>query len=108
MNSRENTEPSLFGIAWLLRSLLTVFFDPALLFQRFLVVSKHGDPSLAVVLSYEPSSHPAAFFEAKEHTSMATKTVIITKTKRTGNVNHIVSFSKETECSCRKGRLFVS
>ncbi|KAH3730768.1 hypothetical protein DPMN_056763 [Dreissena polymorpha] len=39
---------------------------------------------------------------------MATKTVIITKTKRTGNVNHIVSFSKETECSCKKGRLFVS
>ena len=33
---------------------------------------------------------------------MATKTVIITKTKRTGNVNHIVSFSKETECSCKK------
>ncbi|KAH3712827.1 hypothetical protein DPMN_072584 [Dreissena polymorpha] len=40
-------------------------FDPALLFQRFLVVSKHGDPSLAFVLSYEPRSHPAAFFEAK-------------------------------------------
>ena len=40
-------------------------FDPALLFQRFLVVSKYGDPSLAVVLSYELSSHPAAFFEAK-------------------------------------------
>ncbi|KAH3868707.1 hypothetical protein DPMN_031859 [Dreissena polymorpha] len=40
--------------------------------------------------------------------SMATKTVIITKTKRTGNVNHIVSFSKETEYSCKKGRLFVS
>ncbi|KAH3730767.1 hypothetical protein DPMN_056762 [Dreissena polymorpha] len=40
-------------------------FDPALLFQSFLVVSKYGDPSLAVVLSYELSSHPAAFFEAK-------------------------------------------
>ncbi|KAH3877881.1 hypothetical protein DPMN_001761 [Dreissena polymorpha] len=40
-------------------------FDPAHLFQHFLVVSKHGDPSLAVVLSYERSSHPAAFFEAK-------------------------------------------
>ena len=35
-------------------------FDPALLFQSFLVVSKNG-----VVLSYELSSHPAAFFEAK-------------------------------------------
>ena len=40
-------------------------FDPALLFQRFLVASKSGDPSLAVVLPYELSSHPAAFFEAK-------------------------------------------
>ncbi|KAH3730547.1 hypothetical protein DPMN_056537 [Dreissena polymorpha] len=41
-------------------------FDPALLFQRrFLVVSKYGDPSLAVVLFYELSSHPAAFFEVK-------------------------------------------
>ncbi|KAH3706143.1 hypothetical protein DPMN_065523 [Dreissena polymorpha] len=40
-------------------------FCPALLFQRFLVVSKFGDSSLAVVLSYELSSHPAAFFEAK-------------------------------------------
>ncbi|KAH3885750.1 hypothetical protein DPMN_009747 [Dreissena polymorpha] len=40
-------------------------FDHALLFQRFLVVLKYGDPSLAVVLSYELSSHPAAFFEAK-------------------------------------------
>ncbi|KAH3884061.1 hypothetical protein DPMN_008033 [Dreissena polymorpha] len=39
-------------------------FDHSLLFQRFLVVSKYGDPSLAVVLS-ELSSHPAAFFEAK-------------------------------------------
>ncbi|KAH3827694.1 hypothetical protein DPMN_129635 [Dreissena polymorpha] len=40
-------------------------FYPDLLFQRFLVGSKSGDPSLAVVLSYELSSHPAAFFEAK-------------------------------------------
>ncbi|KAH3708293.1 hypothetical protein DPMN_067740 [Dreissena polymorpha] len=40
-------------------------FYPALLFQRFLVVSKSGDPSLAVVLSFELSSHPAAFFETK-------------------------------------------
>ncbi|KAH3729568.1 hypothetical protein DPMN_055539 [Dreissena polymorpha] len=33
--------------------------------MRFLVVSTFGDPSLAVVLSYELSSHPVAFFEAK-------------------------------------------
>ncbi|KAH3848144.1 hypothetical protein DPMN_090494 [Dreissena polymorpha] len=40
-------------------------FNPALLFQRFLLVSKSGDPSLAVVWSFELSSHPAAFFETK-------------------------------------------
>ncbi|KAH3692663.1 hypothetical protein DPMN_193817 [Dreissena polymorpha] len=40
-------------------------FYPALLFQRFLVVSKSGDPFLAVVLSFKLSSHPAAFFENK-------------------------------------------
>ncbi|KAH3707323.1 hypothetical protein DPMN_066724 [Dreissena polymorpha] len=33
---------------------------PALQFQRFLVVSKSGDDSLAVVLSYERSFHHAA------------------------------------------------
>ncbi|KAH3775153.1 hypothetical protein DPMN_176550 [Dreissena polymorpha] len=40
-------------------------FNPALLFQRFLVVSKYGDPSLVVVLSYELSSNPAAYLEAR-------------------------------------------
>ncbi len=48
-------------------------FDPALLFQRFLVVSKSGDPSLAVVLSFELRSHPAAFFEAKNTLCTADK-----------------------------------
>ncbi|KAH3704872.1 hypothetical protein DPMN_079933 [Dreissena polymorpha] len=41
---------------------------------------------------------------------MSTKTVIITKTTRTGgdetNVNHIVSLGKETTCSCSKGTFF--
>ncbi|KAH3771051.1 hypothetical protein DPMN_172351 [Dreissena polymorpha] len=40
-------------------------FNRALLFKRVLVVSKYGDPFLVVVLSYELSSHPAAFFETK-------------------------------------------
>jgi len=39
-------------------------FYPALLFLRFLVASKSGDPSLVVVLSYELRSHPASIFEA--------------------------------------------
>ncbi|KAH3846371.1 hypothetical protein DPMN_088672 [Dreissena polymorpha] len=42
-------------------------FHPVLLSQRFLVVSKSGDASLSVVLSYELSFHPAAFFEAKKY-----------------------------------------
>jgi len=63
INSREKTEPKLLGIGVKIAS--DRAFYPALLFQRFLVVSKTGDPSFAVVLSFEMSSHPAAFFEAK-------------------------------------------
>ena len=39
--------------------------DPALLFQRFLVVSRSGDLSLGEVLSYELSPFPPALFEAR-------------------------------------------
>ena len=39
--------------------------DPALLFQRFLVMSKTGDLSLEEVMSYELSPYPAALFEAR-------------------------------------------
>ncbi|KAH3711445.1 hypothetical protein DPMN_071114 [Dreissena polymorpha] len=51
-------------------------FYPALLFQRFLVVSKSGDPSIAVVLSCELSSHPVALFEAKNILCTADKSQI--------------------------------
>ncbi|KAG7165603.1 hypothetical protein Hamer_G013102 [Homarus americanus] len=40
--------------------------DPALLFQRFLVLSKTRDLSLEDVMSYELSPFPTALFEAKE------------------------------------------
>ncbi|KAH3841042.1 hypothetical protein DPMN_114501 [Dreissena polymorpha] len=64
INLRENSEPKLMGIAWLLRSLLTVLF--ILLFCSSVSWwSKYGDASLSVVLSYELSFHPAAVFEAK-------------------------------------------
>ncbi|KAH3787891.1 hypothetical protein DPMN_166022 [Dreissena polymorpha] len=53
-------------------------FYPALLFQRFLVVSKSGDASLLVVLSYELSFHPASFFEAKNILFTADKPQIAT------------------------------
>jgi len=39
--------------------------DPALLFQRFLVVSRPGDLSLDEVLSYELSPFPPALFETR-------------------------------------------
>ncbi len=39
--------------------------DPALLFQRFLVVSKTGELSLQDVMSYELSPFPPALFEAR-------------------------------------------
>ena len=39
--------------------------DPALLFQRLLVVSQTGDTSLEEVMGYELSPFPTALFEAK-------------------------------------------
>ena len=39
--------------------------DPALLFQRFLVMSRSGDLSLEEVLTYELSSYPPAHFETR-------------------------------------------
>ncbi|KAK9974710.1 hypothetical protein ABG768_022787, partial [Culter alburnus] len=40
--------------------------DPALLFQRFLIMSKTEQFSLEDVMSYELCSLPAALFEGKE------------------------------------------
>ena len=63
-----------------------------------------GDLYNAIAESYVDSEKDIT---DKQHWgSMATMTIIITKTKRTGddetNVNHNESFSKETECSCKK------
>ena len=41
--------------------------DPALLFQRFLVVSQSGDICLNDVMKYELSPYPPSLFEAKHH-----------------------------------------
>ena len=40
--------------------------DPALLFQRFLVVSQSGDLSLSEVMDYELCPYPPSLFEAKD------------------------------------------
>ncbi|KAH3734548.1 hypothetical protein DPMN_040987 [Dreissena polymorpha] len=55
-----------------------------------------GDSYNAISESYVDSVK--GIMDKRQWGSMATKTVIITTTKRTGNVKHIVSFSKETEC----------
>ena len=39
--------------------------DPALLFKRFLLVSKTSDLSLEVVMKYELSPFPPALFDAR-------------------------------------------
>ena len=75
-----------------------------------MLTMEKGDSNNALAESYVDSEK--GITDKRQWGSMATKTVIITKTTRTGddetNVNHIVSLSKETECSCKKGRLFVS
>ena len=39
--------------------------DPALLFQRFLVVAQNGELNLHEVMKYELSPYPASLFESK-------------------------------------------
>ncbi|KAH3817055.1 hypothetical protein DPMN_118584 [Dreissena polymorpha] len=62
-------------------------------FAESLTMEK-GDSYNAIAESYVDSVK--GITDKRRWGSMATKMVIITKTKRTGNVNHIVSFSKET------------
>ncbi|CAB3994258.1 Hypothetical predicted protein [Paramuricea clavata] len=64
--------------------------DPALLFQRFLVVSQTGDLSLEEVLSYELSPYPPSLFEAKNLLRKADKAQLLDGLK-----NHVASCSVE-------------
>lgn len=50
--------------------------DPALLFQRFLIMSKTEQFSLEDVMSYELCSFPAALFEGKEIFCKANKPLL--------------------------------
>ncbi|KAH3807532.1 hypothetical protein DPMN_135877 [Dreissena polymorpha] len=59
-----------------------------------------GDSYNAIAESYVDSEKGIS--DKRQWGSMATKTVIITKTKRIGNVNQNVSFDKETECLWKK------
>ena len=47
--------------------------DPALLFQRFLIISQSGEFGLDDVLHYELSPHPPSLFEAKDVCANQTK-----------------------------------
>lgn len=60
-NNKVTTFPSARGIQ--VAEVRTI--DPALLFQRFLVVSQSGDLCLEDVMKYELTSYPPAWFEAK-------------------------------------------
>jgi hypothetical protein len=64
--------------------------DPALLFQRFLVVSQTGDLSLEEVLSYELSPYPPSLFEEKNLLRKVDKAQLLDGLK-----NHVASCSDE-------------
>lgn len=57
INSRENTEPKILGIASLWRVLLTMLLILAFCLSVFLVVLESGDLSFEDVLFYEMSHH---------------------------------------------------
>ena len=52
--------------------------DPALLFQRFIVVSQKGDISMQEVMKHELSTYPPTLFEARDIFREAVKPQIAT------------------------------
>ena len=67
INSRENTEPKLLEIAWLLRSLLTVLFILLFCSSVFWWCQNLEILPLQSYLSYELSSHPASSLKPKTY-----------------------------------------
>ncbi|KAH3739345.1 hypothetical protein DPMN_045997 [Dreissena polymorpha] len=59
-----------------------------------------GDSYNAIAESYVDSVK--VITENRHRGSMATKTVIITKTKRTGNLNYVVSSRKKNKANVKK------
>ncbi|XP_068246882.1 uncharacterized protein [Palaemon carinicauda] len=64
--------------------------DPALLFQRFLVMSRSGDLSLEEVLTYELSPYPSALFETRNILRKADKPLLAQAIR-----DHVAAFSSE-------------
>ena len=71
--------------------------DPALLFQRFLVVSRTGDLSLDNVLSYELSPFPPALFETRNILRKADKPQL-SQAIRDSSSDAVLFSVPETDC----------
>ena len=71
--------------------------DPALLFQRFLVISKSGDLLLEDVLNHELSQHPPSLFEAKHIPRKADKPQIANSIKEYEQKNCEEECEKSTD-----------
>ena len=65
--------------------------DPALLFQRFIVVSQTGDLSIQEVMKHELSQYPPALFEARHIFREADKPQIATSITEHASCVHITS-----------------
>ena len=71
--------------------------DPALLFQRFLVVSRSGDLSFGEVLSYELCPFPPALFEARNILRKSGQTSTCSGNSR--SCNRLIKWGGDQLCS---------
>ena len=76
--------------------------DPALLFQRFLVVSQTGELSLDEVMKYELSPYPPCIFEAKNQLRKADKPALVEALR-----NHATSVDNAVRESVPKTEHYV-
>ena len=72
--------------------------DPALLFQRCLLVSRSGDISLEAVLTYEISPYPPALFETRNILCKADKPQAIRDHVANLSSNAVMNSIPETDC----------
>ena len=72
--------------------------DPALLFQRFLLVSRSGDLSLEAVLTYELSPYPPALFETRNILRKADKPQAIRDHVANLSSDAVMNSIPETDC----------
>ena len=85
--------------------------DPALLFQRFLVVSRSGDLSLKAVLTFELSPYPPALFETRNILRKADKPQLaqaIWEYAKDLSSEAVMETAPVTDCYVLDGGLFAS